>query len=59
VLNKAAGTILPFFFPLREGRSLGVFENIMPREIFGSTRRDVREEWIKLHNEKINNFAKH
>jgi hypothetical protein len=31
-----------------------VFENRVLREIFGSKRDEVTEEWRKLHNEELN-----
>jgi hypothetical protein len=33
-----------------------VFENRLPREIFGSKRREVIGYWRKLHNEKLHNL---
>jgi len=33
---------------------LRVFENRMLRRIFGPKRDEVRGEWRKLHNEKLN-----
>ena len=32
---------------------LRVFENRMPRRIFGPKRDDVTGEWRKLHNEEL------
>ena len=31
-----------------------VFENRVLRRLFGPKRDEVREEWRKLHNEKLN-----
>jgi hypothetical protein len=39
---------------LREERRLRVFENRVPRRIFGPKRDEVAEEWRKLHNEELN-----
>ena len=39
---------------LRLERRLRVFENRVLRRIFGSKRRDVTREWIKLHREGLN-----
>jgi len=39
---------------LREERKLRVFENTVLRRIFGPTRNGVTGEWIKLHNEELN-----
>ena len=33
-----------------------VFENRVSRRIFGSTRDEVTGEWIKLHNEELNDL---
>jgi hypothetical protein len=33
-----------------------VFENRVLRRIFGTKRDGVREEWRKLHKEKLNNL---
>ena len=38
---------------LREVRSL-MFENGVSRRIFGAKRNELRGEWRKLHNEKLN-----
>ena len=38
---------------LREERWLRVFENRVLSGIFGPKRKEVREEWRKLHNEKL------
>jgi len=35
---------------------LRVFENRVLRKIFGPKRYDVRGEWRKLHNEKVNDL---
>ena len=39
---------------LREERRLRVFENRVLRGIFGPRRDEVTGEWIKLHNEGVN-----
>jgi hypothetical protein len=39
---------------LREERRLRVFDNRVPRRIFGSMRDEVTGEWKKLHTEKLN-----
>jgi hypothetical protein len=41
---------------LREERRLRVFENRVLRGIFGSKRGEVKGEWIKLHNEELNDL---
>jgi len=41
---------------LREDRRLKVFENRVPRIIFGSKRDEVTREWGKLHNEELNDL---
>jgi len=41
---------------LREERRLRVFENRVLRRIFGPNRDEVTREWIKLHNEELNNL---
>ena len=41
---------------LREGPRLRVFENRVLRRIFGSKRDEVTGEWIKLHNEELNDL---
>jgi hypothetical protein len=33
-----------------------VFENRVPRRIFGPKRDDVTGDWRKLHNEELHNF---
>jgi hypothetical protein len=33
-----------------------VFENRVPRRIFGPRRDEATEEWRKLHNEELNNL---
>jgi hypothetical protein len=38
---------------LREENRLRMFENRVMREIFGPKRKEVREEWRKLHNEEL------
>ena len=37
---------------LREERRLRVFENRVPRRVFGPKRDEVTGEWRKLHNEE-------
>jgi hypothetical protein len=39
---------------LREERRLRLFENRVPRIIFGPKRDEVTGEWRKLHNEELN-----
>jgi len=39
---------------LREERRLRVSENMLLRRIFGPKRDEVTGEWIKLHNEELN-----
>jgi hypothetical protein len=39
---------------LRDERRLKVFENRALRRIFGSNKDEVTGEWIKLHNEELN-----
>jgi hypothetical protein len=41
---------------LREERRLRVFENGVLWRIFGPKRDEVRVEWRKLHNEKLNDL---
>jgi hypothetical protein len=41
---------------LREERGLRVFENKMLRRVFRPKRDDVTGEWIKLHNEELNDL---
>ena len=41
---------------LREERRLRVFENRVFRRIFGPRRDVVTGEWIKLHNEELNDL---
>jgi len=38
---------------LREERRLRVFENRVPRRIFGPKRDEVIRKWMKLHNEEL------
>jgi hypothetical protein len=40
--------------PSRKERRLRVFENRVLRRLFGPKRDEVTGEWIKLHNEKLN-----
>jgi len=39
---------------LREERRLRVFENNVLKRIFEPETDEVKEEWRKLHNEKLN-----
>jgi hypothetical protein len=41
---------------LREEHRLRVFENRVPRRIFGRKRDEVTGEWRKLHNEELHNL---
>jgi hypothetical protein len=41
---------------LREERKLRVFENRVPRRVFGPKRDEVTGEWRKLHNEELNDM---
>ena len=41
---------------LREEGRLRVFENRVPRGIFGYKRDGVTGEWRKLHNEELNDL---
>jgi hypothetical protein len=41
---------------LREEHRLRVFENMVPRRIFGPKRDEVTGEWRKLHNEELHNL---
>jgi len=41
---------------LREARRMTVCENRVLRRIFGPTRDEVSEEWIKLHNDELNDL---
>ena len=41
---------------LREERGIRVFENRVPRRIFGTKRDEVTGEWRKLHNEELNDL---
>jgi len=41
---------------LREKRKLRVFENMVLRRIFGTRRDEVKGEWMRLHNEELNDF---
>jgi hypothetical protein len=38
---------------LKEEHRLRVFENRVPRRIFGPKREEVTGEWRKLHNEEL------
>jgi hypothetical protein len=44
---------------LREECRLRVFENRVLRRIFGPKRDEVRGDWIKLHNEELNDLYLH
>jgi len=39
---------------LREERKLRVFENMVLRRIFGHRKDEVTGEWMRLHNEELN-----
>jgi hypothetical protein len=41
---------------LREERRLRVFENGVLRRIFGLKRDGVTGEWVKVHNEELNDL---
>jgi len=41
---------------LREERKLRVFENMALRRIFGHRRDEVKGEWRRMHNEKLNDL---
>jgi hypothetical protein len=41
---------------LREEQRLGVFENRVPRRIFGPKRDEVTGEWRRLHNEEVSDL---
>jgi hypothetical protein len=41
---------------LREKNRLRLFENRVVRRIFGPKRDEVEGEWIKLHNEELNDL---
>jgi hypothetical protein len=41
---------------VREERRLWVFENRVPRRIFGPKRGEVTGEWRKLYNEELNDL---
>jgi hypothetical protein len=43
-----------WLFASREGRRLKVFENRVPRRLFGPKRDEVTGEWRRLHNEELN-----
>jgi hypothetical protein len=43
----------------REGNRLRVFENRVPRRIFGPTRDEVAGNWRKLHNEELHDCKPH
>jgi len=43
-------------FTLREERRLRVFENRMPRRIFGPKRGEGTGEWRKLRNGELNDL---
>ena len=42
---------------IREERKLRVFENMLLRRIFGPRRDEVTGEWMRLHNEELNEFV--
>ena len=39
-----------------EERKLRVLENMVLRRIFGSRRDEVTGEWMRLHNEELNDL---
>ena len=39
---------------MREERKLKVFENMVLRRIFGPRRDEVTGEWMRWHNEELN-----
>jgi hypothetical protein len=41
---------------LREEQRLKVFDNRMPRRIFGPKRKEVTGGWRKLHSEELHNL---
>jgi hypothetical protein len=41
---------------LREEQRQRVFENKVPRRIFGTKRDEVTGDWRKLHNEELHNL---
>ena len=41
---------------LREERKLRVFENMVLRRIFGPRRDEVTGEWMRLHDEELNDL---
>ena len=41
---------------VREKRRLRVFESRVLRRVFGPESDEVRGEWIKLHNDKLNDL---
>jgi len=41
---------------LREERKLRVFENMVLRRMFGPRRDEVTGEWMRLHNEELNDL---
>jgi hypothetical protein len=63
-VKKHKTIILPFVLygcetwslTIREEHRLRVFENRVPRRIFGPKRDEVTGEWRKLHNEKLHNL---
>jgi hypothetical protein len=47
------GTLL---LTLREGRKLRVFENMVLKRIFEPRRDEVKGEWSRFNNEKLNDL---
>jgi len=41
---------------LREERKLRVFENMVLRRIFRPRKEEVTGEWMRLHNEELNDL---
>jgi hypothetical protein len=62
ILPNTSIYVLLFYFSsfltptLREEHRLGVFENRVPRRIFGPKRDEVTGEWRKLHNEELHDL---
>jgi hypothetical protein len=48
------GSDTPVFIALKEEHRLGVFENRVPRRIFGSKNEEIGD-WGKLHYEELYN----
>jgi hypothetical protein len=53
--------VVPYWYDiwsltLREKHRLRVFENRVPRRIFGPKRDEMTGDWRKLHNEELHNL---